>query len=749
MPQVPTLDTFQVAPTGLPNVQQQAPENAVRMAAAANAGNEQVTNLNDAATGGLNTANAIQNDVQDMANKVRVQDATNQLRQSALNLQFDPQTGYAQQKGQQALQRDSGVPLSVEYGQKLQSTAGDIGNALGNDAQKRAFYAQAGEVQTAFQQGVQSHVQQQFQEYTQSVAKGAVDIAANTAALNYTNPDAVDQAVQQAKTGVMTMMQGLPSSGAPGDQGGQGGAGASANATQNMLDMTESAIRSKVIDTALENNNPTYALSYFNKYKSNMVADDILKVQGKLNQQVDQHVALSAVQATAQDNLHLLAPTPTDRAFNLATGGDIGKVFGVAIGTESAGQQFGTDGQPLTSAKGATGIAQVMPSTGPEAAQLAGVPWDENKFANDANYNYKLGLAYFTQQIKTFGGVDKAFAAYNAGPQATKDAVAQATTDGKPAMWLSYLPKETQDYVTKNTQQLQTGGGVPVVPTKAAFVAQALSPAIIGDNPRPSVVSLIQDKAEKQYDLMIASRNQQGEQSMATAQRALDQNGGDMTQLPPQMVADVTQYAPDKLGDLYKYAKSISSPAMATNVGAYADAVAHPEKLATMSDADFTNYLKTNFSPGRDQDHIAMLRGDVINGTRNDSAQSINTGAMNTSLNQRFAAIGMAPNPKAGTDDATQNAVVRKFVADDIYQQQSQLGRKMTPEEVSGRIDTLFANKAVTDGWWQSTPKTMLAMTPSNIPDADMDQVTGALAKRGITSPTDEQILRTYWNWKK
>jgi hypothetical protein len=43
------------------------------------------------------------------------------------------------------------------------------------------------------------------------------------------------------------------------------------------------------------------------------------------------------------------------------------------IADESGGHQFDQQGKPLTSSKGAIGIAQVMPATGPQAAQLAGV----------------------------------------------------------------------------------------------------------------------------------------------------------------------------------------------------------------------------------------------------------------------------------------------------------------------------------------------------------------------------------------
>jgi len=126
-------------------------------------------------------------------------------------------------------------------------------------------------------------------------------------------------------------------------------------------------------------------------------------------------------------------------------------LFAALLNQESGGRQTGANGQPITSNAGAIGIAQIMPGTGPEAAQLAGLPWDENRLRTDADYNKALGSAYFAKQLDTFGGdVQKALAAYNAGPGNVRKAVAQFGEG-----WLENLDKitskenaaETQNYV--------------------------------------------------------------------------------------------------------------------------------------------------------------------------------------------------------------------------------------------------------------------------------------------------------------
>jgi soluble lytic murein transglycosylase-like protein len=101
--------------------------------------------------------------------------------------------------------------------------------------------------------------------------------------------------------------------------------------------------------------------------------------------------------------------------------------------------------QGAVSPKGAIGIMQVMPDTAPEAARLAGVPWDPQAFHSDAAYNEILGIAYLSELLRKYGGdVSRALAAYNAGPGATDHAMASHGD-----AWLTAMPAETQDYVAR------------------------------------------------------------------------------------------------------------------------------------------------------------------------------------------------------------------------------------------------------------------------------------------------------------
>lgn len=121
---------------------------------------------------------------------------------------------------------------------------------------------------------------------------------------------------------------------------------------------------------------------------------------------------------------------------------------------EAGGKQFDKNGNTIMSPKGAAGVAQVTETTGPEAAALAGVPWDRDKWLNDPAYNEKIGRAYFDQQVRHFGGdTAKAAAAYNAGPGAVEGWDLQG-----PHQKMVGEAATLQQQIAARNQQNQSGG---------------------------------------------------------------------------------------------------------------------------------------------------------------------------------------------------------------------------------------------------------------------------------------------------
>jgi soluble lytic murein transglycosylase len=125
---------------------------------------------------------------------------------------------------------------------------------------------------------------------------------------------------------------------------------------------------------------------------------------------------------------------------------DFDLAFEALLNTESGKRQFDKRGNPLKSSAGAIGIAQVLPTTAPEACALAGFRFNKHKFYNDAAYNRACGEAYFRKQLADFNGnYALAYSAYNAGGGATRRALERCGGG-----WLSCMPLETRNYVPKN-----------------------------------------------------------------------------------------------------------------------------------------------------------------------------------------------------------------------------------------------------------------------------------------------------------
>lgn len=176
----------------------------------------------------------------------------------------------------------------------------------------------------------------------------------------------------------------------------------------------------------------------------------------------------------------------------------VGEVFKRMLTQESGNRQFDKSGKPITSSAGALGIAQIMPGTAPEAAKLAGLPYDPARLRNDANYNKALGQAYYNAQVQKFQDPYAAAAAYNAGPGRVQSAIKRQEATGRP--FTDFLPAETTNYMSRvgaggasNAPQAiaQATAANPAATPAAAPVA---APAATG-GANPSVAALMSNPA--------------------------------------------------------------------------------------------------------------------------------------------------------------------------------------------------------------------------------------------------------------
>lgn len=712
MPTVPNYGDPSVAPTAPSGERFSQPGPAGGTIVA-----QQGEQLGAAVEGAGNTGAGIAADMQRTANEVRLAGARNAAIEAQQRLMYgmgpDDKDALVNQRGADALNRPSGQALPEEYRQKYQDVLAKISGSLGNPVQQREFQVQAQELLAAFHGVAEQHMANQFHAYQGSVWDGQIQLSHNGAVKAWNNPDQVAPYVALIKQGVYQKAHLL---------------GLSGEQTQSEIDNAVSGVHKDIIETALANNNSTYALAYFDKNKDALNANDTLAVQGQVNHAVDARTALDAVGNTRAAFATQFAPSEMDRVLNIVGG------------LETNNRDTNADGTPMVSSKGAKYRLQVTPTT----AGNPGFGIQPAKADTADEYN-RVGAQYIGALAKKYQGLDQVLAAYNAGPGALDSAMDKAKAAGKPGAWLSYMPKETQDYVTKGTSQYNTGGGAPVLPTKTEFVDHALSQ--LGDTPRIEAVTATREQAEKQYDLLLQSRKEKSEQSLELAQRALVQNGGDFGALPPQLKSDLTRYDPTMWDKARDYAGAVSHPPV-NNLAAYNAAVQYPEELARMTDTEFSQFLKTNFTD-RTGESIARIRSGILNGTdkADQSAGNLNSKAFNTIVNNRLNSIGINPTPDRKDNDAQARVgAIKKYLADGVYAQQQQLGRKMTAEEVSDYTDKQFAKSVELPGLlWGSKNKPLLSMTISDVPSATATAIRNAYAAHGIKTPTDDMLIRAYW----
>lgn len=203
-------------------------------------------------------------------------------------------------------------------------------------------------------------------------------------------------------------------------------------------------------------------------------ADQRIALEGQQLAETRRHnIAEENMPVAVQYGSSLVNRTTGATVYDGMSMGGGGDTFSKMIGIESGGKQFDNNGKPLVSPKGAVGVAQVMPNTAPEAARLAGLPWDPQRYQNDPQYNMQLGRAYFQSLVQKYNGDEmKAAAAYNAGAGRVDAAIAKGG-----ANWASQLPQETQNYVANLARN---GGNSSAMDAQAKAIAEYRVPAPSG-----------------------------------------------------------------------------------------------------------------------------------------------------------------------------------------------------------------------------------------------------------------------------
>lgn len=719
MPTVPSLDpSALVTQSQAPDVQSSSAVTAGLL----NQGPDQMSDAGAALGGAANAQSQMAIDAQQLANQTRVNDAVNQLKTTQQDLMYNPQTGVQSQTGINAIQRPSGMSLADEMTGKLTDNASQISTQLSNPMQLKMFNEQASDITTQFHGQTTAWEGQQFKSYALSTQQGTVKLASNQVALNYNNPAQIDAGLQAIKAAVY--------------QAGTINGSAATEIEANQTAMTSNAL-SGAIDAALQQGQTTYANQLLQKYSPQMNADDILKVNGKLNTYMGTQVAMSAVASAMGGVAPQMSNSP------------LARMQAITTQSESSGNPNAVG--PYIPGQGtAKGSMQVMDATNGDPG--FGVrPAADNSQAE----RVRVGNDYLGAMVQRYGDPAKAWAAYNAGPGTLDKAMAAAQAAGTPSAWLQNMPADTQAYVQKNVAAYQSGAVNTTRPSLLDVLAPIRANAAL--QAKPEWMQTAVTLATQQYNDTTQAIDQKDTAAVAQVQRTLEANHGNWASLNP---ADIYAVNPKDLPGLQTYAKSMSEGTNTTNTALYQTLVTQPQLMAGMTNDQWQTQAQ-NLSID-DFKTLSKQRADLINNTGANAPGSLNLRAVNETLSQRLQTMGINPYPKAvgfnsDPDGVSQVGAIRQFVNQSILDAQQQAGKKFTEGDIENHIDTLFTKSVTFQNQlnlgvmsFNKAPTTfnMMSMTPNDIPDDVKPKLVADFKAQGVANPTPGQLLGAYWHFK-
>ncbi|MXV35873.1 transglycosylase SLT domain-containing protein [Saccharibacter sp. EH611] len=447
---------------------------------------------------GIAAANDVAERLQRQDDITAVQGAMNDFRTHVRNVQYgDPNN--PNDTGFFGLQNKATLDAWKPTAQGLDQTRRSLMDGLTSD-QQRLFQQESEPFLNSALDSMSSHTAQQRKSYQQQTQKATLENLVNQGAANHDNPSVFSGTLLQGRNAIA---QNLALRGVPSD---------SPIAQQELQKFNDDYFTTSA-QAATDSGDAIKAQNLLMSNRRNLSEPVFEQSMAMLKPHIDHQVGGMLADAAINhrdDGMAIPAQSTQDAVFTTMTH------------LESGGQQTDKNGNPLTSPKGATGIAQLMPDTARSVAQSSGLGWDEDRFKHDSAYNRALGAAYYSQLCQKYGGnLTLACAAYNAGPGHVNqwlkdigDPRSGAITDQQFAQNIPF--KETRDYVSRAGAALTKSQPAPSyeAPDREKQLASiAARGRAIGAS--PEAIADANSRVEHNYSIWNAStqgsRNQLGQ----------------------------------------------------------------------------------------------------------------------------------------------------------------------------------------------------------------------------------------------
>lgn len=653
----------------------------------------------------------------EQANHTRALDAVNQFEAKRQDALFG-QAGAFNQRGAAVFTQQNSKPLTDNVLDDLSSHANDLAANLGNEEQRAMFNQHVQQsLQTTRGQLLQ-HEGEQYRVYRKGVNEAAIDTTANDMYLNFNNSAGLGVSANKIDIAArdLAKMQGLPP-----------------EAGDTLARQANSKALSGAIDAALAKQDTGSALKILHDHSSRMDADSWLKATNRVTEFNNQSIAYHAGNQAAMD-----------AAAGLQTPNDV-QIGNVIQRMESGGQHWDDEGNLIKSKAGAVGIGQIMPETGPEAAKAAGLPWHPELFfakrsgnaeqdAAAVRYHQALSAGYYFAQLKQYGNMPMAFAAYNAGPGRVTEALAAAQKNG--GDWKGYLPKETQVYVDKAMSAYHAGIGQNAKPTEADVAARSEANVLKQGVSDPQIIKAARETALSTFRLQQQAVVQRENEGLSTAYRWVEQNPGHFSAMPASVLNGIPAGKRDIVAE-YGNRLSKGLPPL-TNWNRYGE-------LRMMAVTDPAAFKKLDLS--LEYPHLSLQHREQLIDIKtklNDPAQAPTVLALGGQLVNAHELL------KFGSSDLEKKGKFDSAVTQAIAEESKTKGRDLNFEERQ-RVIIRMMLPVDNGNWFITNPKMWEVYgTPDQagkkpvISKDDRAQIERVLAAKG--EPINEQSVNALFN---
>ncbi len=654
-------------------------------------------------------------------------DATNKLKARAAQLTYgqptdpsDPTTGGFKNVSGSAALGSNGRPAILDtYPQQLQEYANNLAADLHGGA-AATFQQQAEGTQNEFGAQLLQHVQNQAEQAHRDALQNAYQTALGNVAA-----DPFSMSTITSGMNTINMLQGdlLNRSGA--------------EAAESQIAPLRSKYLATIVQGRIQAGDVANAQAFFSNNIHDMRADDIVNLGAQLQNEGARQTGIAAAQAAAAPLRSQWAPAPAQAIQNV-----VRNIESSGKGdTNPDGSQL--LGQPTPDGQRAMYAMQVLPTTAHDANYLGPLGVTPAKDDSAAEYD-RVGSQILDGLLTRYNGnAAQAMAAYTAGYGAVDKAIAD-----NGANWLQALGPHTQAYVAKGTAALQAGTYGPKMLTQNQYTDAAV--AALPPNPTPQMVEAARSHAATLYAGDKQAFEVQKENAVSGMQAALVAANGDMSRVLPATVQALNTYAPSHADDMKKFAEAVNPLTNPTTDNAtFSRMIADPTWLGSLTPSQYEQIKMTQIAPADRAKADDMRNAALPQTAAVPQQQVIDTASINAALNPRLASMGLTGDTLTGSSKLAadeQAARIRVNFLNHVVSLQTSLGRKLTPTETQQAADQFLSQTAAPPpahwyNWGTQPAKPLAAFTPDQLPNNLGARARAALAKNGVTNPTDEQVM--------